>query len=98
MAAEPKAMTESLFIAGDWGTTNLRLYLCQHKSSQSLNILATQTGPGVAQVEGDFEQIFFDLAGHWFEEYGISLAVTWPWLVFTTSCLPADAVAQGASA
>ena len=69
-AAEPKAMTESLFIAGDWGTTNLRLYLCQHKSSQSLNILATQTGPGVAQVEGDFEQIFFDLAGHWFEEYG----------------------------
>ncbi len=63
-------MTESLFIAGDWGTTNLRLYLCQHKSSQSLNILATQTGPGVSQVSNNFEQIFFDLAGDWLEEHG----------------------------
>jgi len=70
MAAGPKAMTESLFIAGDWGTTNLRLYLCQHKSSQSLNILATQTGPGVSQVSNNFEQIFFDLAGDWLEEHG----------------------------
>ena len=63
-------MTESLFIAGDWGTTNLRLYLCQYKSSQSLNILATQTGPGVSQVSNNFEQIFFDLAGDWLEEHG----------------------------
>lgn len=63
-------MTKSLFIAGDWGTTNLRLYLCHYKSRQPLTILATQMGPGVAQVEGDFEQIFFDLVRHWFEEYG----------------------------
>jgi 2-dehydro-3-deoxygalactonokinase len=63
-------MTESLFIAGDWGTTNLRLYLCQYKSSQPLNILATQAGPGVSQVSNNFEQIFFDLAGDWLEEYG----------------------------
>jgi 2-dehydro-3-deoxygalactonokinase len=63
-------MTDSLFIAGDWGTTHLRLYLCQHKPCQPLNILATQMGPGVSQINGDFEQIFFDLAGHWFDEHG----------------------------
>lgn len=63
-------MTEALFIAGDWGTTHLRLYLCQHNSSQALNIVATQMGPGVSQVQGNFEQIFFDLAGQWFEDHG----------------------------
>ncbi|MDB4352108.1 2-dehydro-3-deoxygalactonokinase [Porticoccaceae bacterium] len=63
-------MTEALFIAGDWGTTHLRLYLCQHNSSQALNIVATQMGPGVSRVEGKFEQIFFDLAGQWFEDHG----------------------------
>ena len=63
-------MTESLFIAGDWGTTNLRLYLCQHKPSQPLSILATQMGPGVSQITGEFEQTFFDLAGDWLEEHG----------------------------
>lgn len=63
-------MTEALFIAGDWGTTHLRLYLCQHNSSQALNIVATQMGPGVSRVEGNFEQIFFDLAGQWFEDHG----------------------------
>ncbi len=63
-------MAEALFIAGDWGTTHLRLYLCQHNSSQALNIVATQMGPGVSRVEGNFEQIFFDLAGQWFEDHG----------------------------
>ncbi len=63
-------MTDSLFIAGDWGTTNLRLYLCQHKPSQPLTILATQMGPGVAQVEDNFEPIFFNLADGWFEKHG----------------------------
>ncbi|MDC1513523.1 2-dehydro-3-deoxygalactonokinase [Porticoccaceae bacterium] len=63
-------MAESLFIAGDWGTTHLRLYLCQYKLGQPLNILATQTGPGVSQINGDFEQIFFDLAGDWLQEQG----------------------------
>ena len=58
-------MTESLFIAGDWGTTHLRLYLCRYVLDQPLNVLATQAGPGVSQVNGDFEQIFFDLVGDW---------------------------------
>ena len=63
-------MAESLFIAGDWGTTNLRLYLCQQAANQGLTIVATQMGPGVSQVSDNFEQIFFDLAGDWLNEYG----------------------------
>lgn len=71
-------MTESLFIAGDWGTTHLRLYLFQHHPGQPLTILASQMGPGVAQlksqvesqVESNFEQVFFDLAGHWLDKHG----------------------------
>jgi len=71
-------MTESLFIAGDWGTTHLRLYLFQHHHGQPLTILASQMGPGVAQlksqvesqVESNFEQVFFDLAGHWLDKHG----------------------------
>ena len=30
MAAGPDLMTSSVFIAADWGSTNLRVYLCQH--------------------------------------------------------------------
>ena len=63
-------MAESLFIAGDWGTTNLRLYLCQQAANQGLTIVATQMGPGVSQGSDNFEQIFFDLAGDWLNEYG----------------------------
>lgn len=63
-------MAESLFIAGDWGTTNLRLYLCQQTANQGLTIVATQMGPGVSQVSDNFEQIFFDLAGDWLNEHG----------------------------
>ena len=71
-------MTESLFIAGDWGTTHLRLYLFQHHNRRPLTILASQVGPGVAQlksqvesqVESNFEQVFFDLAGHWLDKHG----------------------------
>jgi 2-dehydro-3-deoxygalactonokinase len=65
-------MTESVFIAGDWGTTNLRLYLCSHNQTPNmpLAVLATQTGPGVSQVKHNFEAIFFDLTGDWLEEHG----------------------------
>lgn len=63
-------MADSLFIAGDWGTTNLRLYLCKQTPKQVLNIVGTQLGPGVSQVSDDFEEIFFDLADSWLKEYG----------------------------
>lgn len=66
-------MSSSVFIAGDWGSTNLRLYLCRYTATEPLDVLATKTGPGVRPIHqrlGDFEQIFFDLAADWLEEHG----------------------------
>lgn len=63
-------MTEPVFIAGDWGNTNLRLYLCCYNNSAQLDILASQQGPGCSKIESNFEQIFFDLAADWLAQYG----------------------------
>lgn len=54
------------FIAGDWGTSNLRLYLCQH-SSDGAKILDTRFGSGINQISGDFEEHFFNLAQEWLD-------------------------------
>ena len=58
-------MTEPVFIAGDWGSSNLRLFLCCYNKSAQLDILASQQGPGCSKIESNFEQIFFDLAAGW---------------------------------
>ena len=63
-------MTKSIFIAGDWGSTNLRLYLCRLGSGQSAEVLASLSGPGVSGVKSDFEAVLFDLIGDWLEQYG----------------------------
>ena len=63
-------MTKSIFIAGDWGSTNLRLYLCRLGSGQSTEVLASLSGPGVSDVKSDFEAVLFDLIGDWLEQYG----------------------------
>jgi 2-dehydro-3-deoxygalactonokinase len=70
MEVAPKPMTESVFIAGDWGTTNLRLYLCEFSDTAVPLVLDTYFGPGVSKVEGDFEQVFFDLTSDWLTQYG----------------------------
>lgn len=56
------------FIAGDWGTSNLRLYLCEYYLDGASQILDTRFGPGISKIEGDFENIFFELTQDWFEQ------------------------------
>ncbi|MFQ3244323.1 MAG: 2-dehydro-3-deoxygalactonokinase [Arenicella sp.] len=58
------------FIAGDWGTSNLRLYLCEYKPAAAAKILDTRFGSGISQIKGDFEDKFFELAQDWFEQWG----------------------------
>jgi 2-dehydro-3-deoxygalactonokinase len=70
MLVEPNAMPKSVFVAGDWGTTNLRLYLCEFSDTTAPVVLDTYFGPGVSKVEDDFEQIFFDLTSDWLTQYG----------------------------
>ena len=63
-------MTGSVFIAGDWGSTNLRLYLCQLGSGQSTEVLASLSGPGVIDLPSNFEAVLFDLIDDWLALYG----------------------------
>ncbi len=54
-------MREGAFIAGDWGTSNLRLFLCDSHGS----VLDSTTGPGVAGSDGRCAQIFDSLTAKW---------------------------------
>jgi 2-dehydro-3-deoxygalactonokinase len=52
-------MTGDTFVAGDWGTTHLRLFLC----NESGEVLDSVTGPGAAA--GDFARVFDSLVERW---------------------------------
>ncbi|HEY5806374.1 MAG TPA: 2-dehydro-3-deoxygalactonokinase [Povalibacter sp.] len=59
-------MAQAAFIAGDWGTTNLRLSLCDATGV----VLDSVTGPGVSHAAGRFETLFADLTSPWTERHG----------------------------
>ncbi len=59
------------FIAGDWGTSNLRLFLCDADG----RVLAEVAGPGAAQVRGGFEATFDSLTAAWRATHGALPAV-----------------------
>lgn len=56
------------YIAGDWGTSYLRLFLCSDGQ-----VLESRTGPGVAQLAPDpaaFSRTVAELTGPWIRAYG----------------------------
>lgn len=59
-------MSKPAFIAGDWGTSHLRLSLCDQQGQA----LANNNGPGVAQIENDIAAVFFALIAPWVQQYG----------------------------
>ena len=61
-------MGQSVFIAGDWGTSNLRLYLLATGDGTS-RILDARNGPGASAPGDSFEDTFFTLADDWIREY-----------------------------
>lgn len=68
-AAEPDPMRQPVFIAGDWGTSNLRLYLLAPGRGAS-RILDVRNGPGASALAGDFEDTFFALVDDWIGNHG----------------------------
>src|SRR5579859_5483688 len=54
------------FIAGDWGTTHLRLFLCDGEGMA----LDHRSGPGAAESTGRFAAVFASLTADWDSEYG----------------------------
>lgn len=63
-------MQNNYYIAGDWGTSNLRLYLCEVNEHGSTSLADTRFGPGISEISGDFEDRFFNLAQDWLDQYG----------------------------
>ena len=59
-------MTVPAFIAGDWGTSNLTLALCDEDG----NALETRKGPGAANSRGRFAEVFDELAADWLKSPG----------------------------
>jgi len=59
-------MTRAEFIAGDWGTTHLRLYLCDRDGTP----LETASGPGAATAAGQFTAIFASATAAWDAQHG----------------------------
>jgi 2-dehydro-3-deoxygalactonokinase len=49
------------FIAGDWGTSRLRLSLCDADGG----VLESREGPGIAEVRGRAEEAFFEQTAPW---------------------------------
>ncbi len=66
-------MTSAKFIAGDWGTSHLRLSLCASDGT----VLAQQTGPGAAQVAGRFAETLADLIAAWQTAHGSLPVLLW---------------------
>jgi len=54
------------FIAGDWGTTHLRLFLCDGEGTA----LDQRNGPGAAESTGRFATVFASLTADWDSEHG----------------------------
>jgi len=52
---------EGSFVAGDWGTSHLRLFLCDAQGK----VLDSATGPGIAGSDGRCAEIFDSLASKW---------------------------------
>ena len=59
-------MTVAAYIAGDWGTSNLRLALCD-VNGRALEI---RKGPGAAESRERFAQVFDDLTADWMAAHG----------------------------
>ncbi len=59
-------MEPARFVAGDWGTTNLRLYLCD----ESGRVIDQCAGPGAAGATGRFPSVLSSLIEPWRKRVG----------------------------
>jgi 2-dehydro-3-deoxygalactonokinase len=59
-------MRSASFVAGDWGTSHLRLFLCDTEGL----VLDSGTGPGAADTHGRFATVLSSLMAPWQERHG----------------------------
>jgi 2-dehydro-3-deoxygalactonokinase len=89
-------MTNAAFIGGDWGTSRLRLFLCDDAG----RVLARAEGPGAAA--GDCAKTFADLTAQWDRGLPAILSgmvgstIGWREVPYMKCPLPLDRLASGA--
>ena len=64
-------MTAERYVVGDWGTSRLRLFLCEGPGT----VLDTVDGPGVAAVKAPFDALFESIMRPWEAQHGSLTAV-----------------------
>lgn len=64
-------MPDARFVAGDWGTSHLRLFLCDVDGS----VLEEAAGPGAAAASGRFQPVFESLIAPWQQRCGALPAI-----------------------
>ncbi|MBC8027727.1 MAG: 2-dehydro-3-deoxygalactonokinase [Steroidobacteraceae bacterium] len=64
-------MSQPVYIAGDWGTSHLRLRLCAADGAA----LDSREGPGAADARGRFANVFDELTAVWREKHGALPAI-----------------------
>ncbi|HWA91045.1 MAG TPA: 2-dehydro-3-deoxygalactonokinase [Rhizomicrobium sp.] len=94
-------MTAPAFVAGDWGTTHLRLYVCGGDGK----VLESKAGPGVSAVRDDVGGAFFKLVEDWDARYGklpavlcgmVGSTIGWREVAYLACPARPDAIARSA--
>ncbi len=91
-------MSTAAFIGGDWGTSRLRLFLCDAAGA----VLARQDGPGVADAGARAAELFADLTRAWDASLPAILSgmvgstIGWREAAYLPCPVAAEAIARGA--
>ncbi len=63
-------MAQNTFIAANWGTTNLQLFLLKTDGSAT-QVVDVRKGPGASAIkQEEFETVLFETAGDWLDQVG----------------------------
>ncbi len=94
-------MAHPAFIAGDWGTTHLRLFLCDRDG----HVLDAKTGPGVSGVRDQVGATFLGLVKSWDDAHGplptvlcgmVGSTIGWREVPYVTCPARPEAIARNA--
>lgn len=95
-------MSDACFVAGDWGTSHLRLFLCDDDG----RILERASGPGAADAGGRFASVLSGLLAPWRQQHGplpallcgmVGSSIGWVNVPYLPCPLPLDEIAAGSA-
>ena len=66
--SEKPSVDSGFFLAADWGSSRLRLFLCEQGDQRAVKVMERRAGLGIARVK-DPEATLFEVAGDWLHQY-----------------------------